>query len=242
MTPQDIATLMRESWFSDLSVERRAAILDHATVHHAVPGARLYRLGDPPSGLFAILEGTMRTVSYTASGMEMVAMVLRPGLWFGELSVLDGKERPHDAIADTPVRVAHLSMSAIAALTTAEPALWRDIALLGCEHQRMAMRHAARFQTQAAIVRLAGFLIGRAASASDGVVRMTQDNLAQVVAVSRQRINALLRDLNARGLVRPVYGGVEVRDLPKLRAFVRTTEDVSGLRLSKSEEIGRNND
>lgn len=222
MSPQDIAVLERESWFAELPAQRRAALIRKAGIYEAPAGARLYRLGDPPNGLHALLEGKVRMVSYSAGGLEMVAMVLRPGLWFGELSVIDGKERPHDAITDTPVRVAHLSMADIANLTSADPELWRDIALLSCEHQRMSLRYTARIQTQPATVRLAGFLLSSVASAPDAVVRLTQEDLAQVVGVSRQHINILLGQLKALGFVRTVYGGTEIRDLAALRRFVRT--------------------
>lgn len=224
MTPRDIAILEQESWFAGLAVASRAAILSHATVWTAPAATHIYRLGDAPNGLHGVLDGKLRLVSYSATGVEMVAMVLRPGLWFGELSVLDGLERPHDAIADTHARLVHLSMAAIASLASAEPLFWRDIALLGCEHHRMNMRYMARMQTQSAMIRLAGFLLGKAIPAPDAVIRLTQEDLAQIVGVSRQQINILLRRLKARALVRSVYGGVQVCDVAGLRQLVRAHE------------------
>jgi CRP-like cAMP-binding protein len=220
MEAHEIAMLEGEEWFGGLSPSRRRAMLERVTVQLAERGSHVYRQGDPPNGLFALLAGELRMVSYSATGVEMVAMVVRPGLWFGELSVIDGKSRPHDAIATARSRLARLPMSAIAALTAAEPDLWRDIARLGCEHQRLNMRHSERVRTQPAVVRLAGFLLGKAESSPARVIPMTQEGLAEVVGVSRQRINALLRELAGQGLTRPVYGGVEIPDPGGLRRFL----------------------
>jgi CRP/FNR family cyclic AMP-dependent transcriptional regulator len=171
-----------------------------------------------------VIEGSVRLTNYTPSGLERVAIVLRPGMWFGELSVLDGKARPHDAIADNAVRASHLSMAAVTRLAAIHPEFWRDIALLSCERQRLGMRNTARIQTQPAIVRLAAFLLSSHTRAADGVVRTTQENLAQVVGISRQRVNATLGELKALGLVRPLYGGIEIPDPARLRAFRRSHE------------------
>lgn len=220
MEAHEIAMLEREDWFGRLAPARRRQMLERATVQIVERGAHVYRQGDPPNGLFALLGGELRIVSYSSAGLEMVVMVVRPGLWFGELSIIDGKPRPHDVIATVRSRLARLSMPAIAVLTSAEPDLWRDIARLGCEHQRLNMRHSERVRTQPAIVRLAGFLLGKAESTPDTVVPMTQEGLAEVVGVSRQRINALLRELAGQGLTRSVYGGVEVPDPGALRNFL----------------------
>lgn len=222
MSPEDIALLESDTWFCGLATDRRRRILDHVRGRTVSRGAHVYRLGDAPDGLYALLDGEVRMVSYSSSGLEMVAMVVRPGLWFGELSVIDGQPRPHDAIATTAARIARLQMGAVTALTDADPGLWRDIALLGCAHQRWAMRHSERVRTQTAIVRLAGFLLGKAAQASDGVVRMPQQALAEIIGVSRQRTNMLLREMAQLGLAQPAYGGVVVRDIARLRAFLQS--------------------
>lgn len=222
MEARHIALLESESWFGALSVERRRRLLRHAGVQTLPSGSYLYRLGDAPNGLYALLDGELRMVSYSSAGQEMVAMVVRPGLWFGELSVIDGGPRPHDAIAATETRIARLSMEAIALLTNAEPDLWRDLARLGCEHQRWAMRHNERVRTQPAVVRLAGFLLSKAVVSLDGRVPHTQETLAEILGVSRQRVNALLKELDRRGLAQSAYGCVIVRDISGLRAFVNS--------------------
>jgi len=49
------------------------------------------------------------------------------------------------------------------------------------------------------------------------VLRFTQQELAYLVGLSRQRVNEALNGLSAQGLIRVEYGGLRVLDLPGLR-------------------------
>lgn len=220
MSPDDLAMLSCQGWLSTLPGTLREAVTRRLRITDLPTGTAIYLLDDPPNGLHGVVAGEMRLISHTAAGTGLIALVATPGLWFGELSVLDGLGRPHDAIATMPTRLASLPMSAIDALAEAYPTLWRDIARLGCAHQRKALRNATRLQSQSAIMRLTGYLYGSTANASSGVISRTQDELAQIIGVSRQRINSLLRDLRAQGLVKISYGRIAVLDRSGLRSYI----------------------
>ena len=49
------------------------------------------------------------------------------------------------------------------------------------------------------------------------VLRITQQELAYLVGLSRQRVNVALRTLEAQGSIRIEYGGLRVLDLAALR-------------------------
>jgi CRP/FNR family transcriptional regulator, cyclic AMP receptor protein len=52
------------------------------------------------------------------------------------------------------------------------------------------------------------------------VLRITQQELAYLVGLSRQRVNEALSTLQARGLVRLEYGGLKALDIAALRTAV----------------------
>jgi CRP/FNR family transcriptional regulator, cyclic AMP receptor protein len=54
------------------------------------------------------------------------------------------------------------------------------------------------------------------------VLRITQQELAYLVGLSRQRVNEALNALQARALIRVEYGGLRVLDLPALRSSLFT--------------------
>ena len=49
------------------------------------------------------------------------------------------------------------------------------------------------------------------------VLRITQQELAYLVGLSRQRVNEALKALAAQGLLQIEYGGLRILDLPALR-------------------------
>ena len=52
------------------------------------------------------------------------------------------------------------------------------------------------------------------------VLRITQQELAYLVGLSRQRVNEALSALEAQGAIRVEYGGLRVLDLAALRSSV----------------------
>ena len=49
------------------------------------------------------------------------------------------------------------------------------------------------------------------------MLRITQQELAYLVGLSRQRVNEALKALAAQGLLQIEYGGLRILDLPALR-------------------------
>ena len=62
------------------------------------------------------------------------------------------------------------------------------------------------------------------------VLRITQQELAYLVGLSRQRVNEALMALQAQGAIRVEYGGVRVLDLAALQSsvFVRRASATEG--------------
>jgi CRP-like cAMP-binding protein len=49
------------------------------------------------------------------------------------------------------------------------------------------------------------------------VLHLPQEQLALMLAISRQTTNQILKELEAQGIVRLTYGEIEILDLPRLR-------------------------
>lgn len=204
-------------WFAALPAERRDLILQAASVAITPDGARLYGAGDPPNGLWAVLEGQVRLIGYPASGMEILVRILGPAAWFGELSTLDGGPRPHDAIAFGAASVLHLSPATVARLGEEDGRLYRDLGLLVCANQRAALAFIEQRAGQPTSVRVARALAKAAVEAgSMSPLSIRQAQLASVVGVSRQTLNRELRALEAAGVVSLGYARITIVDTARL--------------------------
>ena len=220
LTPEQTARMDADPWFGVLPRERRRLLLAEAIPVRLRPGVRLYGAGDDPNGLWAVIEGQVRLVAYPASGSEILIRVLGPGVWYGELSTLDGGPRPHDAIAAGPGLAVNVPSAAFARLADREPALWRDIALLGCAHQREALDFIGRQITQPVPVRLAEALRAACRNAGGSATTLRQAELAATVGVGRQTLNRHLKALERRGLIHIGYARIEILDLEGLERLV----------------------
>ncbi len=219
MHDPDHAILATDGWFGAIPAARRERLLQDARLEVLENGARIYGSGDPPNGLWAVLDGQVRLKGLSANGAELLALIVRPGTWFGELSTLDGHPRPHDATAFGTARLLHVPVAAFARSAAADPELYRDLGLLVCAHQRTALRFIAQSVGQSIRVRLAQALM-RASQAGDGRITIRQEELAGVVGIARQTLNRHLKRFERDGLVAVAYAQVRILDLPGLRGVI----------------------
>jgi len=217
----DRALLDADRWFGSLTPARRDALIAESRVRAVPAGALIYAMGDPPNGLWAVIEGQVRLKGHPAvAGAEFLALILRPGTWFGEVSTLDGGPRPHDAAAFGPARVLHVPMAAFHRAADALPALYHDIGRLVCQHQRIALDFITETLSLPIAARLAKLLASRLDDA-DGVLHVRQEEVAVMLGVSRQTLNRHLRALAASGAIRLAYARIEIVDRVRLLAAAR---------------------
>ncbi len=211
MRDHDRETLAADPWFATMTLEHRAALLLESRIEMLATGARIYGLGDPPNGLWVVLEGQVRLKGLSVNGAELLALIVRPGTWFGELSTLDGLPRPHEATTFGTARLLHVPMPAFARAAALSPGLYRDLGLLVCAHQRTALRFIANSIGQSVRVRLALALL-RASVAGDGTVIIRQDELAAIVGIARQTLNRHLKIFEREGIVSVAYARIRILD------------------------------
>ena len=62
-------------------------------------GQVIFQKGDPGTSMMAVLSGRVRISAYSEDGREIILNMVDPGQLFGEIALLDGKERSADATA-----------------------------------------------------------------------------------------------------------------------------------------------
>lgn len=208
-------------WFSHLSPALRDTLLGEARLLRLEPGQRLFRRGDPPCGLYAVLEGMMRVGAVGRDGKEALLTLVGPPYWFGEISLFDGQPRTHDAYAEGPTLLLQVPQAALLALLAREPGHWRDFALLMSQKLRLAFIALEEMSLLPAAPRLARRLLmmaeGYGETGPRRVLHLAQEQLALMLGLSRQTTNQILKELQARGALRLTYGEIEIVDAELLR-------------------------
>jgi CRP-like cAMP-binding protein len=208
-------------WFQSLPAELRDALGRSAQVRRLPAGQRLFARGDAPCGLYCVVEGRMRVGAVAASGKEALLALVEAPNWFGEISLFDGQPRTHDAFAEKPTTLLQVPMGALQSLLARHPEYWRDFALLMSHKLRMAFAMLEEQALLPAAPRLARRLLMLAGGYGAGdacqrSLQLPQEQLAAMLALSRQTTNHILKELEARGILRLSYGGIEILDYPGL--------------------------
>lgn len=214
--------LLAGRWFQGLPATFQQRLLD-AGVTRAVPAeGRLFSRGEAPDGLYAALEGSIRIGALSASGKEAVLAVVEPPQWFGEIAVFDRLPRTHDAIAAVETVVLHVPSAALEVMLSEQPGWWRDLGLLVTSKLRLAFGVMEDLALLPLAPRVARRLVlmaegyGEWSDRSQRVVKVRQEVLAAMVSASRQSTNQVLKELEARGLIKLAYGEIEILDLAGL--------------------------
>ncbi|MGH8448311.1 Crp/Fnr family transcriptional regulator [Pseudomonas sp.] len=214
-------------WFSHLPAPFQHSLLAHARQRQLEAGQYLFKRGDPPCGLYAVLNGSLRVSAVNAQGKEAILSLVESPYWFGEICLFDGLPRTHDACAVGPCTLLQVPQQALLGILDEHPRYWRDLALLMSQKLRLSFIGLEQLSLMPAPVRLAHRLLMIVEGYGDiehsrRVLQLPQEDLAAMLSLSRQTTNALLKDLQAQGIVRLGYGEIEILDAQRLREAAHT--------------------
>ena len=217
------SVFQNDIWFARMAPEHRTILLAAGRVRSLGDQQRVYRLGDPPNGLYGLVSGDVRLISYPVAGRQLLVLRLKPGGWFGELSTIDGGPRPQDAVSFGVSKVLHISSRNFERISRENPEIFRHVACLVGQRQRAAVQYAGMTVSMPVKVRLSHLLLA-ALDASDKphaeaepTISLTQSDIAAALGVSRQTTNKLLKSLEQSGAVSLGYGLISVIDAARLR-------------------------
>ncbi|MBD0704788.1 MULTISPECIES: Crp/Fnr family transcriptional regulator [unclassified Pseudomonas] len=216
--------LLAGHWYSHLPAELQNSLLGMSRVRRLVPGHRLFQRGDPPCGMYAVLEGAVRIGAVNEQGKEALLSVVEAPHWFGEICLFDGQPRTHDAVSVGQCTLLHLPQAPLMAFLQAHPVYWRDIARLMSHKLRLTFINLEHLSLMPAPVRVANRLLMIAEGYGEieparRVLQLPQEQLALMLSLSRQTTNQILKDLQAQGIVQLAYGEIEILDIERLRAL-----------------------
>jgi CRP-like cAMP-binding protein len=208
--------------FGGLSPDERAAVVAFARIRTLDAGETVFAIGSPGDQMMALLSGTIRISVSSSGGKELLLAMIQPGEVFGELAVLDGKERSADAVAETACTVAILDRRDIFSFFERNPTAWPSLVKVLCQRLRRTDQVFAEVALLGLPVRLAKTMLRvlnwevDSALAEPAKIRFSQRELANMVGGSRESVNKCLRNWQRTGLVRISAGSIIISDRPAL--------------------------
>jgi len=222
----DDALLWSRLWLDGAPAELTRALTAAARPRRLQDGELLYAKGDTATGLIGVRRGIVRNVHVAGDGRELLFGLFAAGSWFGEISLFDEAPRPLHAYAMGETEVLLVPTVAFHAALEAHPQGYRHFARVLCHKLRVAFE-MLEDQSRPLHLRLARRLLDLGAvygqTTPEGLLLnlpLPQEELARMLATTRQSINKELRVLSQHGLVAMQGGRVLLRDAHALRVMV----------------------
>ncbi|MDO9284601.1 MAG: Crp/Fnr family transcriptional regulator [Aquabacterium sp.] len=210
-------------WLELLSDSDRHEAAAALQVGNAAPGDRVCRIGAPSTFWFGVIDGLLKMSNVSRDGHQITYTGLPPGAWFGEGTLLKREVYRYNIEALRPSTVAGLPIEVFWRLLERSIPFNRFVMMQLNERlgQFIAAREIDRNnQPDARVARSLASLFHPVLYPGVGqLLRITQQELAWLVGLSRQRVNQALVALQAAGLIGIEYGGVRVIDLAGLRGY-----------------------
>lgn len=210
-------------WFGRLPAALQQRILSRSTVRQFAKGQVLSVEDSVPKGLYAVLAGQVHLVRDLGGGEEALIHVGEPGFWFGEFGVLTAQPTVVTALAHSPVRALFLPKAQFDLILAEDASYYpafaslvfaRYAALLRAFVEARGLSPEARLRRRlAAMGRLRKQERQNAGPAS---LAVSQADLARMVGVSRQTLNALLGKLRRERLIEVGFRRIRVLDAARL--------------------------
>ena len=210
----ELAALRADPWFVTLTGAQQQQLLSLGRKRQLSAGQPLFSRGDAFCGIYVLLDGQLLISGLHQSGQQALLTLLTPGQWLGEIALFDQKPRTHDAAALQETVLWHLPKAALQQLVHADPLWWQAFGQLLTSKMRQVFIELEDRAVLSAAQRLARRLVQLSQQQAD--IPLQQEQLGQLLSLSRQTTNQLLRQLVAQGLIQTQYGGITVLNRPAL--------------------------
>ena len=216
--------LERVPFLAALQPRDREALAAYVTRRHFRKGDTIFQKEDPGQSLFIVESGSVRIYLPSPQGADLTLAVLGPGDFFGDLSLLDGSPRSAGAAASSETTALTLERADFIALVRSRPEAAVAVLAVVARRLRETDEMAADLAFLDVAARLAKKMLELAAS--HGVQRpngvllnlaLTQEELANMIGVTRESVNRNLGEFRRAGLVANEGRRFVIRDPAGLR-------------------------
>jgi len=188
-------------------------------------GAAVYVPDDPGETVLLLTEGRVKIRTLTADGRETILVFVEPGELFGELALVDAAPRDEHAEAVQDSRLLAIPRDELLGLIARRPDVALSVTkLLGLRLRRVEnrLKNVLFRSTRERLVALLLELVGSHGKAVPGGwevgVKLTHQDLANLIGSSRESVTLTLGRLQRDGLIAVVRRRIVVRDRARLAA------------------------
>lgn len=213
------------SFLSDLPHDVQTDLSDRLISKTHSKDEFIFHQGDEGASLYLIKTGEIKISSLSIDGRESILAILWPGDTFGELALFDSKPRSTDAVCRSGCEILSLSNENFWQSLDSHPAAYRGVLKM----MSLRLRQADQLIEDSAFLdvpaRLARVILRISQSedhslGGNGVVKVSQAELAGMVGATREMVNKSLRKLEAVGHIERHGKEILVKSSDGLRSLL----------------------
>jgi CRP-like cAMP-binding protein len=189
-------------------------------------GDLIFQKGDPGHALYIVENGSVRIHVTGTQGADLTLAVMNPGDFFGDMALLDGQPRSASASAAADSTLIVLEREDFTELIRKRP----DAALAVLARVTRRLRGSDQMASDLAFLDASGRLARRlmemarqsGVQRGDGILlnlKITQEELANMIGVTRESVNRNLSEFRRQGLIGNDGRKIVIRDPDGLRAM-----------------------
>jgi len=197
------------TWFSKLSASLRADIFSRSVVRRLSNGMTTSVRGTQADEWYGVAKGAVRVSSISLAGKQVTLTYAEPGTWFGDIALFDGMPRTHDSNAHGATTLLVVRKLDFKQLLSDHSELYEALLRLNCRRLPLMFDAVEDLTTRSLASRLARqiLLLARSYGVAQGLevrlrLLLAQEDLAQLLGASRQRVNQELKGFEREGAVR----------------------------------------
>jgi CRP/FNR family cyclic AMP-dependent transcriptional regulator len=219
-----IKLLQSTALFAGLPENELAELASSARFTALDENQTLFIKGDPGRQLFIVARGVIRISSNSSDGKETTLNLLRAGQMFGEIALLDEQERTANATAHEASELLVVERHDLMDFLDHHPHAMRRMLVAVCSRLRWVAEalEDAHFldlpHRLAKRILLLSQLFGHptANGATRIALQLSQQDLAELLVVTRESVNRQLKHWEAEGIMTLKGGYLVVMDLAQL--------------------------
>lgn len=207
--PADTRIVYRVSWLLLRSVPLLAVLSERQLSMLAQVSSRkwyarnetIIEAGELSDALYIILSGQANVIVKEPRHGEIIIFTLRPGEFFGEMSLLDKQPRSASVIANKPCELLSLKGSDFFAYVGKDRSLAMSVLRELVRRLRAADQSISSLALMDVYGRVAHWLLERSEEINGQKVvtqRVNKTEMAKMVGASREMVSKVMRDLTAR--------------------------------------------
>ena len=211
-----------QPWFASVPAALQERLRAEVFSTQGDKGAVMMPAGSAVQGWHAVLSGLVMLQSPASKGRSSAFIGVPDGEWFGEGSAMKPEPRKYNVVALRPTTLLCLPLPLFNALRETHLGFNQFLVLHLNMRLGQAMTIIEAGRTQSTEHRVALYL-SRLFWRSTRRLNLTQDELGQLVGLSRQTVNRVLQTLEGLGIVSLDFGKVAIVDDDALSAYLAAT-------------------